>query len=137
MKNIRTFDGFVNESKKEEVVVDKKVKDILDEIFNKFKAKYTDLDSCKELVDEFIKGTTFEDLKDKKGVSEITLPRLLKKFDSKIKAGTFSFKDNQKRIDFHDLHGDGGRFEDAVLDDITSHFKKLNGGNTNVVIKKK
>lgn len=139
MKNIRTFDGFVNESK-EEVVVDKKVKDILGEIFDKdkeFKAKYTDLDSCKELVDEFIKGTTFEDLKDKKGVSEITLPRLLKKFDSKIKAGTFSFKDNQKRIDFHDLHGDGGRFEDAVLADITSHFKKLNGGNTNVVIKKK
>lgn len=113
MKNIRTFEGFVNEIKtEEEVVVDKKVEDILGKIFNKeeFKAKYTDLDSCKELVDEFIKGTTFKDLKDEEGVSEITLPRLLKKFDSKVK--------------------------DTVLADITSHFKKLNGGNTNVVIKK-
>ena len=115
MKNIRTFEGFTGKyntsEENERIVVDKKVKDILGKIFNKeFKAKYTDLDSCKKLVDEFIKGTTFKDLKDEKGVSEITLPRLLKKFDSKVK--------------------------DAVLDDITSHFKKLNGGNTNVVIKK-
>jgi hypothetical protein len=111
MKNIRTFEGFVNESKTEEVVVDKKVKDILGKIFNKeFKAKYTDLDSCKELVDEFIKGTTFKDLKDEKGVSESTLGRLLKKFDSKVK--------------------------DTVLADITSHFKKLNGGDAQVIIKK-
>ena len=110
MKNIRTFDGFVNESKTEEVVVDKKVKDILGKIFNKeFKAKYTDLDSCKKLVDEFIKGTTFKDLKDlkdEKGVSYITLPRLLKKFDSKVK--------------------------EVVLDDITSHFKKLNGDDIRI-----
>ena len=69
-----------------------------------------DLDSCKELVDEFIKGTTFKDLKDEKGVSESTLGRLLKKFDSKVK--------------------------DTVLADITSHFKKLNGGDAQVIIKK-
>jgi hypothetical protein len=107
-KHIKTFEGF---TETEQIVVDKKVKDILGKIFNKeFKAKYTDLDSCKELVDEFIKGTTFKDLKDEKGVSEITLPRLLKKFDSKVK--------------------------DTVLADITSHFKKLNGGDAQVIIKK-
>jgi hypothetical protein len=107
-KHIKTFEGF---TETEQIVVDKKVKDILGKIFNKdFKAKYTDLDSCKELVDEFIKGTTFKDLKDEKGVSEITLGRLLKKFDSKVK--------------------------DTVLADITSHFKKLNGGDAQVIIKK-
>ena len=109
-KHIKTFEGFTSEET-EEVVVDKKVKDILGKIFNKeFKAKYTDLDSCKKLVDEFIKGTTFKDLKDEKGVSETTLPRLLKKFDSKAK--------------------------DGVLSDITSHFKTLNGGDAKVIIKK-
>lgn len=108
MKNIKTFEGF---TETEQIVVDKKVKDILGKIFNKeFKAKYTDLDSCKELVDEFIKYAEFKDLKDEKGVSEITLPRLLKKFDSKVK--------------------------DTVLADITSHFKKLNGGDAQVIIQK-
>jgi len=135
MKNIRTFDGFVNESKTEEVVVDKKVKDILGKIFNKeFKAKYlkdtkegeeeteTGLDSYKELVDLFIKGTTFKDLKDEKGVSEITLPRLLKKFILDRLSADFD------RTNIHRL--------DKFLADITSHFKKLNGDNTTVIIKK-
>jgi hypothetical protein len=112
MKNIRTFEGFVNESKTEEVVVDEKVKDILGKIFNKdkeFKAKYTDLDSCKKLVDEFIKGTTFKDLKGENFIT-IKLGRLLKKFDSKVK--------------------------DTVLADITSNFKELNGDNTTVKLLK-
>ena len=111
MKNIRTFEGFTGKyntsEENERIVVDKKVKDILGKIFNKeLRPKYTDLDSCKELVDEFIKYAEFKDLKDEKGVSETTLPRLLKKFDSKVKK--------------------------VVLDDITSHFKKLNGDDIRI-----
>ena len=115
-KHIKTFEGFTGKyntsEENERIVVDKKVKDILGKIFKdkEFKPKYTDLDSCKELVDEFIKYAEFKDLKDEKGVSEITLARLLKKFDSKAK--------------------------DGVLSDITSHFKTLNGGDAKVIIKK-
>ena len=115
-KHIKTFEGFTGKYNTSEenarIVVDKKVKDILGKIFKdkELKPKYTDLDSCKELVDEFIKYAEFKDLKDEKGVSETTLPRLLKKFDSKAK--------------------------DGVLADITSHFKTLNGGDAKVIIKK-
>jgi len=115
MKYIKLFEGFTGKyntsEENERIVVDKKVKDILGKIFNKeFRQKYTDLDSCKELVDEFIKYAEFKDLKDEKGLTQITLGRLLKKFDSKAK--------------------------DGVLSDITSHFKPLNGDNANVYIKK-
>ena len=115
-KHIKTFEGFTGKYNTSEenarIVVDKKVKDILGKIFKdkELKPKYTDLDSCKELVDEFIKYAEFKDLKDEKGVSETTLPRLLKKFDSKAK--------------------------DGVLADINSHFKTLNGGDAKVIIKK-
>ena len=108
MKHIKKFESFTSE---EVIVVDKKVKDILGgSFFDKFECDKSDDKSCKDLVSKFIKETEFKDLKGERGLEYITLGRLLKKFDGDVK--------------------------DAVLADITRHFKSLNGGDAKVNIKK-
>ena len=107
-KHIKTFEGFKGKynTSPENALI---VVDIT--VQEKLEEILKDLNPLsKELVNEFIENAEFRDLADENGKEKITLPRLLKKFDAKV--------------------------TDDVLSDINNHFKKLNGGDAYVDIKK-
>lgn len=125
---MKKFESFTREGV-EIIVVDKKIKDILGgSFFDKFECDKSDdklyyfckdkIIYAKDLVSKFIKETEFKDLKGERGLEYITLGRLLKKFD-----------DSRRSHLRHDV-------KDAVVADITRHFKSLNGGDAKVNIKK-